>query len=80
MPSLEKRKGKKGQQEKKPSVVALQGPKPGKPTDLSRMRQLLVKLKHDTPAHLKPSPPPIAPATKDAETVAASTEVVAAAW
>lgn len=57
VPTIEKKRGKKGQ-EKKPSVVVLQGPKPGKPTELSRMRQILVKLKHNTPPHLKHSPPP----------------------
>ncbi|KAL5568538.1 hypothetical protein UlMin_025113 [Ulmus minor] len=56
VPTLEKR-GKKDQ-DKKPSIVVVQGPKPGKPTELSRMRQILVKLKHNTPAHLKHSPPP----------------------
>lgn len=62
VPTIEKR-GKKDQ-EKKPSIVVVQGPKPGKPTELSRMRQLLLKLKHNTPAHLKHSPPP-APATSE---------------
>lgn len=57
IPSIEKRRGKK-EQERKPSIVVIQGPKPGKPTDLSRMRQMLVKLKHNTPPHLKPLPPP----------------------
>lgn len=57
IPSIEKRRGKK-EQERKPSIVVIQGPKPGKPTDLSRMRQILVKLKHNTPPHLKPLPPP----------------------
>lgn len=57
VPTIEKKRGKKDQ-EKKPAVVVLQGPKPGKPTDLSRMRQILVKLKHNTPPHLKHSPPP----------------------
>ncbi|CAD5191017.1 unnamed protein product [Musa acuminata subsp. malaccensis] len=55
IPSIKKR-GKK--EEKKPSIVVVQGPKPGKPTDLSRMRQILAKLKHNTPTHLKPPPPP----------------------
>ncbi|KAK4834853.1 hypothetical protein QYF36_001393 [Acer negundo] len=49
-PTIEKRKVKKDQ-EKKPSIVAIQGPKPGLPTDLSRMRQLLLILKHNAPNH-----------------------------
>ncbi|XP_077241727.1 clathrin light chain 1-like [Tasmannia lanceolata] len=64
LPTIEKKRGKKDQ-EKKPSIVVIQGPKPGKPTDLSRMRQILVKLKHTPPPHMKPPPPPPAPA-KDA--------------
>ncbi|KAK8574499.1 hypothetical protein V6N13_034234 [Hibiscus sabdariffa] len=55
MPTIEKR-GKKDK-ETKPSIVVVQGPKPGKPTDLSRMRQILLKLKNETPLHLKHSPP-----------------------
>ncbi|PNT23142.1 hypothetical protein POPTR_008G066800v4 [Populus trichocarpa] len=55
VPAIEKRKGKKDQ-DKKPAIVVIQGPKPGKPTELSRMRQILLKLKHDTPPHLKHSP------------------------
>lgn len=55
VPTMEKR-GKK-EKEKKPSVVFIQGPKPGKPTDMSRMRQILVKLKHTPPAHMKPETP-----------------------
>ncbi|KAL0914045.1 hypothetical protein M5K25_017543 [Dendrobium thyrsiflorum] len=51
VPNLEKR-GKK-EQEKKTSILVIQGPKPGKPTDLSRMRQLLVKLKNNTPPHME---------------------------
>ncbi|KAL3536507.1 hypothetical protein ACH5RR_004968 [Cinchona calisaya] len=45
VPTISK-KGKKDK-EKKPTVVVIQGPKPGKPTDLSRMRHILVKLKHN---------------------------------
>ncbi|XP_022767708.1 clathrin light chain 2-like [Durio zibethinus] len=66
VPAIEK-KGKKDK-EKKPSIVVIQGPKPGKPTDLSRMRQILVKLKHNPPPHMKPKPPPPAEAKKDAKT------------
>uniref|UniRef100_A0A5K1EA19 Clathrin light chain n=1 Tax=Nymphaea colorata TaxID=210225 RepID=A0A5K1EA19_9MAGN len=57
IPNIEKRRGKK-EQEKKPSITVIQGPKPGKPTDLSRMRQILVKLKHNVPVHMRPPPPP----------------------
>ncbi|XP_010935636.1 clathrin light chain 2 [Elaeis guineensis] len=57
LPSIEKKRGKK-EQEKKPSITIVQGPKPGKLTDLSRMRQILVKLKHNPPPHMKSSPPP----------------------
>ncbi|XP_058099645.1 clathrin light chain 2-like [Magnolia sinica] len=66
VPSIEKKRGKKDQ-EKKTSILVIQGPKPGKPTDLSRMRQILLKLKHTPPPHMKP-PPPAAPAqpAKDA--------------
>lgn len=56
VPNIEKRRGKK-EQEKKPSITVIQGPKPGKPTDLSRMRQILVKLKHSPPPHMIPPPP-----------------------
>ncbi|KAK8541999.1 hypothetical protein V6N13_137429 [Hibiscus sabdariffa] len=56
IPTIEK-KGKKDK-EKQPSIVVIQGPKPGKPTDLARMRQILVKLKHNPPPHMKTKPPP----------------------
>lgn len=57
VPNIEKRRGKK-EQEKKPGIAIVQGPKPGKPTELSRMRQILVKLKHNPPPHMIPPPPP----------------------
>ncbi|KAK7286900.1 hypothetical protein RJT34_22244 [Clitoria ternatea] len=66
VPAIEKR-GKKDK-EKKPSIVVIQGPKPGKPTDLSRMRQILLKLKHNPPPHMKPKPPPSSETKKDAKT------------
>ncbi|KAK6933026.1 Clathrin light chain, partial [Dillenia turbinata] len=67
VPAIEKKKGKKDQ-DKKPAVFVIQGPKPGKPTDLHRMRQILLKLKHNTPPHLKHTPPPPAPEpSKDAK-------------
>ncbi|KVH96971.1 clathrin light chain 1-like [Cynara cardunculus var. scolymus] len=55
VPNIEKR-GKKDK-DKKPSITFIQGPKPGKPTDLSRLRQILVKLKQTPPAHMVPPPP-----------------------
>lgn len=54
--NIEKR-GKKKDQDKKPSITVIQGPKPGKPTDLSRMRGILVKLKHNPPVHMLPPQP-----------------------
>lgn len=64
VPNIEKKRGKKDQ-EKKPSITVIQGPKPGKPTDLSRMRQILVKLKHTPPPHMMPPPPAPAKDAKD---------------
>ncbi|CAM8897823.1 unnamed protein product [Rhodiola kirilowii] len=60
VPAIEKR-GKKDKDKKKPSITVIQGPKPGKPTDLSRMRQIILKLKHNTPPHRRPAPQPLMP-------------------
>lgn len=57
VPNIEKRRGKK-EADNKPSVHVIQGPKPGKPTDLSRMRQMILKLKQNPPTHMMPPPPP----------------------
>ncbi|KAK7400546.1 hypothetical protein VNO78_11755 [Psophocarpus tetragonolobus] len=64
VPNIEKKRGKKDQ-EKKPSITVVQGPKPGKPTDLSRLRQILLKLKHTPPAHMIPPPPATAQDAKN---------------
>ncbi|GFY91857.1 clathrin light chain protein [Actinidia rufa] len=63
VPNIEKKRGKNKEQEKKPGITIIHGPKPGKPTELSRMRQILVKLKHTPPPHMVPPPP-----AKDAKT------------
>ncbi|KAI3716926.1 hypothetical protein L1987_68163 [Smallanthus sonchifolius] len=63
VPNIQKR-GKKDK-DKKPSITVIQGPKPGKPTDLSRLRHILVKLKVTPPSHMIPPPPPAA--AKDGE-------------
>ncbi|KAJ8533059.1 hypothetical protein K7X08_015948 [Anisodus acutangulus] len=81
VPTIEK-KGKKDK-EKQASIIVIHGPKPGRPTELSRMRQILVKLKHNPPAHMKPSPKSSSELGKDAktgtETSAASAKLPATA-
>lgn len=54
--NIEKR-GRKKEEEKKPGITVIQGPKPGKPADLSRMRQIFQKLKVKPPPHMIPPPP-----------------------
>jgi hypothetical protein len=66
VPSIDKRRGRKDD-EKKPSIAVIQGSKPGKPTDLLRMRQLFVKLKQNPPPHMMPPPTTSAKEGKDAK-------------
>ncbi|XBI14365.1 hypothetical protein VPH35_140964 [Triticum aestivum] len=76
---IEKRTGKKDK-DKKPGIIVVQGPKPGKATDMARMRQILSKLKHTPPPHMKPPPPPaVAPAGKDGAPAAAGKDGAKAA-
>ncbi|KGN54369.1 clathrin light chain 2 [Cucumis sativus] len=76
VPTIEQR-GKKDK-EKKPAIVVIQGPKPGKPTDLSRMRQIHLKLKHNTPLHMKPKPPPAEPKAESKKDSSAAGATLAA--
>lgn len=58
VPNIDKRRSKKEADSNKPSIVVIQGPKPGKPTDLTRMRQMFNKLKQNPPPHMMPPPSP----------------------
>ncbi|GFZ05690.1 clathrin light chain protein [Actinidia rufa] len=66
VPNIEKR-GRKKDDDKKPGITVIQGPKPGKPTDMTRMRQLIGKLKQNPPPHMLPSPPKPEKDDKDAK-------------
>ncbi|CAN1259445.1 Clathrin light chain 2 [Linum perenne] len=74
VPAIERKRKAKKDQENKPSIMVVQGPKPGKPTELSRMRHILVQLKHNTPQHLKLAPPAPAKDPKAGATTSASAE------
>jgi hypothetical protein len=63
LPTIDKG-GKKDKKDKKPGIVAIKGPKPGKSTDMTRLRQIFVKLKHHPPPHMKYVPPPPPPAAE----------------
>lgn len=69
VPNIDKRRGKKESESNKPSVVVVQGPKPGKPTDLARMRQMISKLKQNPPPHMMPPAPKEGKDGKDAKDV-----------
>ncbi|XP_074307661.1 clathrin light chain 1-like [Silene latifolia] len=67
VPTIEKRGKKKEDKDQKASITIIQGPKPGKPTDMSRMRQVLVKLKHTPPPHMTPPKPELSKNIKDSK-------------
>lgn len=82
--AIDKKKGKEDQV-KKPSIAVIQGPKPGKPTELSRMRQIFLKLKHNSPSaapanEAKTSDIAVATTSLTAASLGTAPEPVAVAW
>ncbi|KAH9614484.1 hypothetical protein KSS87_015044 [Heliosperma pusillum] len=67
VPTIEKRGKKKEDKDKKASITVIQGPKPGKPTDMSRMRHVLLKLKHTPPPHMTSPKPELSNDVKDSK-------------
>ncbi|KAL5793805.1 hypothetical protein ACOSP7_002399 [Xanthoceras sorbifolium] len=66
VPNIEKKRARRDP-DQKTSILIIQGPKPGKPTDLTRMRQMFMKLRQKPPPHMMPPPPTPAKDGKDAK-------------